>query len=105
MKKSEYILKSFINAGGTFVYVLAIAWFFSHIQNIFDSSQPDSFLAPLFMLLLFIISASVTSLLVFGKPIMMYMSGLKRESLILLFATLGWLVVFVLMIAIVLLPK
>ena len=103
MKKSVYILESFINAGGVLVYVSAIAWLFSHAQNIFGDGQ--SFIIPLFMLLLFIISASVTSLLVFGKPIMLYMEDLKKEAFIFLFSTLGWLVIFVLLIAISLLPR
>ena len=103
MKKSDYILKSFENAGGILAYVSAIAWLFSHAQNIFGNGQ--SFIIPLFLLLLFIISASVTGLLVFGKPIMMYMSNLKKEAFILLFATLGWLVVFALLIVLALLIK
>ena len=103
MKKSDYILKSFINAGGVFTYVVAVAWFLSNAQNIFG--QADGFIVPIFMLLLLIISASVTGLLVFGKPIMLYMEGLKKEAFIFLFSTLGWLVIFVLLIAISLLPR
>ena len=105
MKKSDYILRSFINAGGTFAYVTAIALFFSHIQNIFDSNKPDNFLAPVLILLLFIISALVTGLLVLGKPINLYMSGAKREAFVLLFATLGWLVIFILLIVFILLKR
>jgi len=55
-----------------------------------------------FMLLLFVISASVTGLLVLGKPIHLYLSGLKKESLTMLFANMGWLVVFALITAIIL---
>jgi hypothetical protein len=93
MKKSEYILKSFINALGVFIYVSIVAWLLFNGEHVFDNKP--SFLIPLFMLLLFIISASITSLLVLGKPIHLYLSGFKKEAFTLLFATLIWLAIFV----------
>jgi len=96
MKKSEYILKSLINALGVLVYVSIVAFLIFNGEHIFDNKP--SFLIPLFMLLLFIISASVTGLLVMGKPIHLYLSGLKKEAFILLFTTLVWLVLFIIVI-------
>ncbi|HNW96261.1 MAG TPA: hypothetical protein PLQ44_00850 [Candidatus Paceibacterota bacterium] len=96
MKKSEYILKSLINALGVFAYVSIVAWLIFNGEHIFDNKP--SFLIPLFMLLLFIISASVTGLLVMGKPIHLYLSGLKKEAFILLFITLAWLIIFIIVI-------
>jgi small-conductance mechanosensitive channel len=96
MKKSEYLLKSLINALGVLVYVSIVAFLIFNGEHIFDNKP--SFLIPLFMLLLFIISASVTGLLVMGKPIHLYLSGLKKEAFILLFATLAWLVLFIVVI-------
>jgi hypothetical protein len=93
MKKSEYILKSLINAVGVLIYVSIVAWLLFNGEHVFDNKP--SFLIPLFMLLLFIISASITSLLVLGKPIHLYLSGFKKEALTLLFATLIWLAIFV----------
>lgn len=93
MKKSDYILKSFINAGGVFLYVAAVAWLSFNSQRIFGG-KPDNFLAPLFALLLLVISASITGFLVLGKPILLYLEGLKKEALKMLFATLAWLVLF-----------
>jgi len=101
MKKSEYILKSLINALGVLVYTSAVAWILFNGQNIFGKAS--SFLMPLFLLLLLIISASITGLLVLGKPVHLYLSGLKKEAFILLFATLFWLIFFGITIAIALL--
>jgi len=98
MKKSEYILKSLINALGVFVYVAIVAWLLFNGEHAFDDKP--SFLIPVFMLLLFIISASVTSLLVLGKPIHLYLSGFKKEAFTLLFATLAWLILFVIIVMI-----
>ncbi|MBI4085765.1 MAG: hypothetical protein HY433_00775 [Candidatus Liptonbacteria bacterium] len=101
MKKSDYFLKGLINAACVFAYVSGVAWLGFNSQIIFGKTA--SFLMPLFMLLLFVISASVTGLLVFGKPINMYLNGFKKEGLALLFATLAWLVFFLAAVVIVLL--
>jgi len=93
MKKSDYLFKSFVNAVGVFIYVAAIAWLGFNSKAIFGA-EPNNFLAPLFMLLLFVVSASITGLLVLGKPILMYLNGLKKEAITMLFVTLAWLVVF-----------
>lgn len=66
MKKPNYFLTSFINAGGMFVYVYAVSWLIFNGQKLFGGR--NSFLAPLFFLLLFVISAAITGLLVLGRP-------------------------------------
>lgn len=99
MKKSEYILKSLPHAFGVLAYTTGVAWLLFNAGNIFGN-KPDNFLAPLLMLLLFVVSAATTGLLVLGKPIHLYLSGLKKEAFIFLFATLLWLIFFVLIVAI-----
>lgn len=101
MKKSDYFLKSLINALAVLVYTAAVACLLFNGKAIFNKAS--NFLLPLFMLLLFIISASLTGLMVLGRPIHLYLSGLKKEAFILLFATLAWLVFFAVAIIIVLL--
>jgi hypothetical protein len=101
MKKSEYLLKSLINALGVLIYTSAVAWMLFNGQTIFGKAS--SFLMPLFLLLLFIISASITSLLVLGKPIHLFLNGLKKEAFILLFTTLAWLAFFAVAVVIILL--
>ncbi|MEK9154676.1 MAG: hypothetical protein AAB596_01215 [Patescibacteria group bacterium] len=103
MKKYDYILKSLINASGVFVYVLIVAWVLFNAKEIFK--EPAGLLIPIFMLLLLIISATITGLLVLGKPIYLYFNGLKKEAIILLFATLAWLVVFLIVVIIALLMQ
>lgn len=100
MTKSEIILKSLLNAGAVLIYTSSVVWLFFNGQNIFGKS-PDMFIMPLFILLLFIISAAITSLLVFGKPIYLYLEGLKKEAFALLGATLVWLIFFAIMVAII----
>ena len=101
MKKSDYLLKSLINATSVFIYVSAVAWLGFNNQMIFG--KPTNFLTPLFVLLLFVVSASITGLLVLGKPIHLYLNGLRKEAFTLLFATLAWLILFIIVVVIVLL--
>lgn len=93
MKKSEFVLRSFLNALGVLAYAALVAWLMSHGEAIFHNDR--GIIVPLFMLLTLIISASVTGLLVLGKPIALYLAELKKEALILFFATLAWLAGFV----------
>lgn len=44
---------------------------------------------PIFMLMLFVFSAALTGTLFFGKPIMWYIDGKKKEALSLLAYTFG----------------
>jgi hypothetical protein len=104
MKKNEYIIISFLSATGVFLYVSTVAWLMSHGEK-FLGNRPDNFLMPVTMLLLFIVSASVTSLMVLGKPIHLYFNGLKKEAIYLLLATLGWLVLFIIAVTIALILK
>ncbi len=101
MKKSEYLLKSLINALAAFIYISFVAWLLFNGENIF--SKESNFLLPLFLLLLFVISAAITGLLILGKPIHLYLNGFKKEAFILLCATLSWLTFFAVIVVIVLL--
>lgn len=98
MKKADYLIKSFINAGAVCIYVYGVVWLMFNAERFFDNGP--ELLVPLFALLLFIISATVTSLLVLGRPIQLYLSGHKKEGFMLLFSTLAWLVLFLIVIVI-----
>ena len=77
-----------------------LAFLMSNAKNLFgEIPEPNTFI-PIFMLLLFIISATVTGSLVLGKPILLYLDGSKKDALVLLFSTLIWLVVFLCAVAV-----
>ena len=98
MKPSNYILKSFLNAGGVFIYVSGIVWTLFNGSKFFG--EVTGIAVPILMLLLFLVSACVTGALVLGKPILLYMDGMKKEALTLFLATVGWLAVFLIIIAV-----
>lgn len=99
MKKDDYFIMSLLRAVATFAYVSGVAWLLSNGERFFGE-EPRTFLIPVFMLLLFIVSASITGFLVLGKPILLYLNGEKKEAVTMLFATLGWLCAFLVAVAI-----
>lgn len=87
---NKVIKSALIDAIGTTLYIILIASFMFYLQ---DSSpkEIDTILIPVAMLLLFVVSAAITGSLVFGKPIMMYFDGKKKEAISLISYTLGFL--------------
>ncbi len=82
--------KGVINALGAFVYVTAVALFISNLQNPDTPDSPEiKILAPIGFLMLFVLSAAVMGVLIFGSPAMLYIDGKKKESAQLLGWTVG----------------
>jgi len=90
--KANTLVRSFAHAAGVVIYVAAVAWLMSHGEALVGERQ--SILMPVFALLLFIVSATITGLLVLGRPLQLYLDGAKREAVAFLLATLAWLVAF-----------
>ena len=96
MKLSRFS-RSFLNALGTALYTGAVASFLANGEHLFKGVE-RTFLVPLFMLLLLIISATVTGFLVLGRPLELYLAGERREGLLMLVVTILWLILFALLI-------
>ena len=95
---NQIIKRAFIDFFGTAVYIVLIVSIIFSIESF--SSVEDTIIIPITMLLLFVCSAAITGFLVFGKPIMLYIDGHKREAVLLLGYTLGilFLITFLLSI-------
>ena len=102
MTNSKYVWQSFLAAAGTVAYISGVAGLMRNAEKFFGEGDPDTILAPITFLLTFVVSASITGLLVLGRPIHLYLSGLKREAFILLAATIGWLIVFLVIVILIL---
>lgn len=94
----NYIAKGLAHAVAVVVYVTGIAWFLFNNKKLFGDTP--TFLTPLFALLLLVISATITGILVLGKPVHLYFNGMKQEAVRLLLITLAWLVVCVFILAV-----
>ena len=91
---NKIIKRAFIDAIGTTAYIILVASFMFSLQG-FESKE-DIIIIPIAMLLLFVCSAAITGFLVFGKPVMLYIDGKKKEAISLLSYTLGILVLITL---------
>lgn len=87
---------SLIDALGTLAYIGFVVGFISNAESIFGNEK--TFVIPIAMLLLFVLSASVTGGLVLGRPLLWYWAGEKTGAVKLFAATLAWIAIFFVMI-------
>ncbi len=76
------------NALATALYIIIIASFLFYAPKVIGPGPANTVLIPIVMLLLLVFSAALTGLLLFGKPVLWYFAGKKKEALSLLAATL-----------------
>ena len=93
MEKSNLVLRSFVNSLLTALYITGVALFMFNTQKVFGAIE-DNFRMPLAVLLLFVLSASVVSALILGKPILLYLEDKKVEGVKMFVYSIGWLFVF-----------
>ncbi|MEJ0021466.1 MAG: hypothetical protein WDN47_02660 [Candidatus Doudnabacteria bacterium] len=84
------------------LYVTLVASIMNHGSVWFG--QKDTAFTPILVLMLFVLSAAITSALVLGRPVLMYFDGQKKEALKFFGYTVGWMfaltvVVFAVMVA------
>jgi hypothetical protein len=97
--KSPILKNAVLNASLAALYIVAIS-FFMFYGEIFMGKLGDTVLAPIFMLCLLVFSVAMMGLLIFGRPVMWYMDGKKKEAVSLLLGTLGAFFVFIIVILI-----
>ena len=98
MPKKGIIKYAFLNALGTAGYIAAVASFIYFLGRFFGETEPKSVFAPIAILMLFVFSAAFTGSLVFGRPIIWYLNGEKKEAISLLACTLGILLVIIVVV-------
>lgn len=68
LKSPTPLFLGFLQATGIFVYILLLSLLMFNIEKIF-SNTPDTFLAPVFVISLFVTSAMITASIAFYHPI------------------------------------
>lgn len=97
----ETLRYALINSFGTALYVAMIASLMSSMEGGFFPEK--TILAPIAMLMLFVFSAAFTGFLVFGKPIMWYIDGKKKDAIALLSYTMAIFLAIIVLVWVVLL--
>lgn len=90
-------------AGGASAYILLIAGILNVVSQT-QSNKPDTFFAPVAFLSLLTLSAAVMAYLFFYQPLLLLISGKKKEAVTFFLQTVGafggiTLVIWVLVIA------
>lgn len=93
MNTYSLIKRSLLDSLGVAAYVLVISWIMTSLSG---QNFPQTVLGPMMMLMLLVLSVAVVGMLIFAKPVMMYLDGQKKESVWLIIYTLIWLAVFIL---------
>ena len=97
---NKVIKSALIDSFGTTAYIILVISFIFSLR--FLAPKEDTIIIPIAMLLLFVFSAALTGTLVFGKPILWYIDGKKKEAISLVGYTLGILFLITLIIFIIL---
>ncbi len=97
MSKNDLIKRAFLNAVGVAAYIVLLMWLISYFGERLEA-EPETWLMPVFVLLIFIISACVTASLVLLKPVLLFLEGAKKQAVHLFIYTLGFLAVLALVI-------
>jgi len=80
MNNSQLIKRAILNSLGVLIYVSLVATVLNNAAKIFGPLN-NSMAGPIVFLMLFVFSALVTCSLVLGKPLLLYMEGLKKEGI------------------------
>lgn len=97
MTKNQMFGYSLGHAAGAMLYISAIAWLLSNAKNLFGEAEAVIWV-PIAMLSLLTFSVAVMGVLIFGRPVMLYLNSQKKEAMNFLFHTLGWLLVGVFLV-------
>lgn len=88
-QEKKLILWSLINSFGVLIYVFLVSRIISSGEEIFGKMETSW--GPFAFLLLFVISAAIVGILLFGRVIYLYLDKHEKEAIKLLLYTVGWL--------------
>lgn len=94
-EEKDLVLLGILHSVGVFLYVALVVWFMNSAGKFIGPT--NEMLAGMTMLMIFILSALITSSLVLGRPILYYLDGKKKQALKLLFYTTASLFVWLLL--------
>lgn len=103
MNKNTILKTGFLNALIATAYIAVVALIISNGESLFGKN--DSVLTGMLFLLLFVISAAVMGVTIFGRPLTWYLDGQKKEAILLVSYTLALLlfiaiIVFLILVAV-----
>ena len=101
MLDKKIVKQSLSYAALAILYIALVATIMNNAARIFGQ-QEKTVLAPIGFLLLLVVSAATMGMLIFGKPVMLYIDGKKREAVAMAVCTIGSLAIFTAMLFVIL---
>lgn len=95
--KTNLIWYSLGHAALILAYIALVAGGMFYAEAIFGSVE-ETFLIPVGMLMLLVLSAAVMGTLIFARPVLMYLDGQKKEAVQFLGYIIGWLLVLTIIV-------
>lgn len=86
-------------------YIMLVALFMKSLQNWFGPQKDDPILAPMIFLLMFIISALVSSSIMLAYPVILFFKGKRKTAIKIVLMSTGWLAVFLIAIMLIAINK
>lgn len=88
---TNYLIRSFLHALGVMAYTALASTMLNGGETLFGNKP--TIWGPIAFLMFFVLSATITGLLVLGKPVTLFMEGQKKEAITFLVATVAWLAI------------
>jgi hypothetical protein len=98
MLDKKIVKQSLSYAAVAVLYIVVVATIMRNAEKLFGGKGPDNILAPIGILLLLVVSAATMGILVFGKPVMLYIDGKKREAVMMLVSTIASLAIITVLV-------
>jgi hypothetical protein len=94
--KNQITKYAFLHALFATIYITLVATIMFNIERLIGPTEGDgdNIFAPIGFLTLFVLSAAVMAVTIFGRPLMWYLDGKKTEAVRLTLYTIGFLAVF-----------
>jgi len=96
MPKGKIILSAIFQSIFTVVYVGVVSYIISNGEVLFGDIK--GFLGVALFLLIFVISAAIMAAIVFGRAVVWYLDGKKKEAIRLVFYEIASLIVIALLV-------
>lgn len=93
MLDKKILRQSLAFAAAAVLYVVVVATFMQNAARILGPDDGNA-IAPIVFLLLLVVSAATMGMLIFAKPVMLYLDGKKREAVMMMGCTIGALAAF-----------
>jgi len=94
MKNSKIITRAFLSSLAVLIYTSAVSYIMSYGNELFG--KMETVFAFVAFLMLFVLSVAIIGLLVFLKPVLLYLDVKKQEAISLLVYTIGFIFIITL---------